>query len=87
MCQPDSVPKELSVAAAEWRDAKQAVEDSKAQMKASRDRVRAARADLAESLVAEAKRGTRMRELVDSTGLSREWIRIVLRQNGIFPED
>lgn len=79
--------KDLAAAAEEWRAARQAVEDAKNAVKSNQDRVRTARAELADSLVAEAKRGTRMRDMVATTGLSREWIRTVLRQNGVLADD
>lgn len=87
ICQPSEMARDLAAAAQEWRAAKEAVEDAKQAVKTNQDRVRTARADLADSLVAEAKRGTRMRDMVAATGLSREWIRTVLRQNGVLAED
>jgi hypothetical protein len=77
----------LAEAADQWRAAKEAVDAAKAEVKASQDRLRAARTDLNAALVAEARAGTRMRDLVAATGLSREWIRTVLRQNGVLADD
>lgn len=79
--------KDLASAAASWRAAKQAVDDAKAQVKVRQDELRTARAELSETIVVEAKRGTRMRDLVAATGLSREWIRTVLRQRGVLADD
>lgn len=82
-----NMAKDLASAAARWRAARQAVDDAKVQVKQRQDQLREARAELAGAIVAEAKRGTRMRDLVAATGLSREWIRTVLRQNGIMADD
>jgi len=79
--------KDLATAAAEWRAARRAVDDAKAKVKERQQQLREARAVLADAIVAQAKRGTRMRDLVAMTGLSREWIRTVLRQNGIMADD
>lgn len=73
------------VAGLYW-EAQQALNDAKAQVHVERQRVRAARRELAESIVAEARAGKRMRALVDETGLSREWIRQLLRAAGIEPD-
>lgn len=77
---------DLASATAEYRSAEQAVTDAKAAVKASQARLRAARAGLAESVVDAAKSGTRMRDLVDITGLSREWLRQLLRAAGVDPD-
>lgn len=80
------VAKDLATATAEYRAAQQAVDDAKTQVRESQDRLRKARQELAESVVAEAKRGARMRDLVAETGLSREWIRTLLRAGGVEPD-
>ena len=79
--------KDLATAAASWRAARQAVDDAKQQVKETQAQLREARNELADAIVADAKRGTRMRDLVATTGLSREWIRTVLRQRGILADD
>lgn len=55
--------------------------------RAGQDALRKARRELAESIVAAAKSGTRMRDLSAETGLSREWVRTLLRQYGVMPDD
>lgn len=80
------VARDLPSATAEYRSAQQAVDAAKAQVRDSQDRLRAAREQLAESVVAEARRGTRMRDLVAVTGLSREWLRTLLRAAGVEPD-
>lgn len=77
---------DLAIATAEYRAAQAAVDDAKAQVRDSQDRLRRARETLAESVVEEAKRGTRMRDLVAVTGLSREWVRTLLRGAGVEPD-
>lgn len=79
--------KDIAAATADYRAAQRAVDDAKANVKATQDRLRATRAELTESVVSEAQAGTRMRELVAVTGLSREWIRTLLRQHGVHPDD
>ncbi|WP_433078820.1 hypothetical protein ACQP1P_38450 [Dactylosporangium sp. CA-052675] len=74
---------DLSALAAEYRAAWQAVDDLKRQLVDAKQRVRDARADLTDGLVAKAQAGVRMGELVELTGLSREWIRQLLRANGV----
>lgn len=78
---------DLPAAVAEYRAAQEGVDQAKAAVKAAQDRLRQARAVLNDSIVAEANTGTRMRDLVRVTGLSREWIRTLLRAAGIFPDD
>lgn len=77
---------DLETAAAEYRAAHQAVRDAKAQVRAAQDRVKTAREALQQSVVAEARAGTRMRDLVAETDLSREWIRQLLRAAGVEPD-
>lgn len=77
---------DLDAATAEYRAAQRAVEAAKAQVRASQQRLRAARTELADALVAEYRDGTRMRDLVAETGLSREWIRQLLRAAGVEPD-
>lgn len=88
MCHAHRVPpKDLAAATAEYRAAQQALDEDKARVQAGQERLRAARADLTEAVVAAAQRGERMRDLVAATGLSREWLRTLLRQNGVYPDD
>ena len=87
MCHADAVPKSLADATAAYRAAQARVDAAKAEERASQRGLREARTELAEALVVEARKGTRMRELVAITGLSREWIRTRLRQAGILADD
>jgi hypothetical protein len=82
----DSVAKDLADATAEYRAAQRALDDAKAAVREGNDRLRTAREALAESIVVEARGGRRMRELVAATGLSREWIRTLLRAAGVEPD-
>lgn len=77
---------DLSAATAEYRAAQRALEDAKDLVVASRQRLREAREELAASVVADALRGTRMRDLVAETNLSRERIRQMLRAGGVEPD-
>lgn len=77
---------DLADATAEYRAAHAALDAAKAQVRAEQARLRTARNELAESVVAAARRGTRMRDLVDTTGLSREWVRQLLRAAGVEPD-
>ncbi|MDI5940491.1 MULTISPECIES: hypothetical protein [Micromonospora] len=78
--------KDLASVTAAYRAAQNAVDAAKAQVRTSQDALRQARRDLGEAIVAEARAGTRMRDLVAATGLSREWIRTLLRQAGVEPD-
>lgn len=82
-----AVPQDLATAAAGYRAAQQAVDDAKTAVRESQAQLRQARAELTQTIVAEANAGTRMRDLVKATGLSREWIRTLLRQNGVYPNE
>lgn len=73
----------LATATANYRAAQEAVDAAKAAVQESQQRLREARAVLAEAIVDEGRRGTRMRALVATTGLSREWIRTLLRAAGV----
>lgn len=84
--QARAVAKDLPTATAEYRAAQRALDDAKALVRTSQLRLRGAREGLAASLVAEARRGTRMRDLVAETNLSREWIRQLLRAAGVEPD-
>lgn len=77
---------DLASATAEYRAAQQAVADAKAQVRASQTRLKTARDDLNASVVDAARSGTRMRDLADITGLSREWLRQLLRAAGVDPD-
>lgn len=78
---------DLPDAAAEYHAAKAAVDDAKAQVIAAQGRLRAARDGLHESILADARGRyrTRMSDMAEMTGLSREWIRQILRAAGIDP--
>lgn len=77
---------DLATAAARWRAARQAVDDAKQAVKDEQARLQQARDVLADAIVAAASRGARMRDMVAATGLSREWIRTVLRQRGVLAD-
>jgi hypothetical protein len=74
---------DLPSATEEYRAAQRAVEDAKAQVRASQQRLRDARSELGVAIVAAYLAGMRMRDLVEETQLSREWIRQLLRANGV----
>lgn len=78
---------DLPDAAAEYRAARQAIDDAKAQVREAQARFRAARDELHASIVADARAPyrTRMRDVAEMTGLSREWIRQILRAAGVEP--
>ena len=80
--------KDLETAAADYRAAQQAVDDAKVRVREAHARLRAARAELHESIVADAqgRYRTRIRDLVEITGLSREWLRQLLRAAGVDPD-
>lgn len=84
--QHDSVATDLASATAEYRAAQRSVEDAKAAVRANNDRLRRAREALTESIIADYQAGKRMRDLVAETGLSREWIRTLLRAAGVEPD-
>lgn len=73
-------------ATAAYRAAHDAVAEAKAQVRASQNQLRAARANLARAVVAAYEDGTRVRDLVAVTGLSREWVRQTLRAAGVEPD-
>lgn len=77
---------ELEIAAGRYRAAQDAVDAAKAQVRASQDRLKTARATLQEAIIDAYQAGVRMRDLVDETGLSREWIRQLLRAAGVEPD-
>lgn len=77
---------DLASATERYRAAQQAVADAKAAEREGQVELREARAALAESIVASAKAGRRMRDLVRDTELSREWIRTILRAAGVEPD-
>lgn len=76
---------DLEAASAEYWAAQTALDAAKAQVRDEQARLRAARERLAESVVTTYEHGTRMRDLVDITGLSREWLRQLLRAAGVEP--
>jgi hypothetical protein len=77
---------DLATAVTEYRAAQEALDAAKASVSASQARLRTARDELSAAVVAEATAGTRMRDLVAQTGLSREWIRTLLRKNGVMAD-
>jgi hypothetical protein len=79
------VATDLEAAAAGYRAAQRAVDDAKDQVRVSQDQLRVAREQLVESVIAAYQGGTRMRDLADITGLSRERLRQVLRAAGVEP--
>lgn len=83
-----TVAQDLETAASEYRAARDAVDSAKAQVRDAQARLRAAREELHASIVADARGRyrTRMRDLVEITGLSREWIRQLLRAAGVEPD-
>ena len=85
------MPTDPADATAAYRAADAAVDEAKAQAKAlvraSQDRLRAARADLKESVVAAYRNGARVGDLADITGMTREWVRQTLRAAGIHAPD
>jgi ribosomal protein S11 len=81
------VTKDLAAATAAYRAAQKRIDAGKAEVRAGQDDLKQARQALGEALVAEARAGTRMRDLVAQTGLSREWIRTRLRQAGFTADD
>lgn len=80
------VATDLEAATAAYRAAQRAIAQDKAQLRADQERLRAAREVLAVSVVDEYRAGTRVRDLVAETGLSREWIRQLLRAAGVEPD-
>jgi hypothetical protein len=87
-CHPDRVSaEELHEAVAEYRAAEMHVAEAKASVTGAQLRLKNARKDLEAAVVEAYLSGTRMRDLTASTGLSREWVRTLLRRNNIFAED
>lgn len=78
---------DLGQATARYRAAQRSLDEAKATVVAGQAELRAARAELAEAVVEAYRGGTRMRDLVAATGLSREWLRTLLRQAGIMADD
>jgi hypothetical protein len=81
------VAKDLGEAAAGWRAAREQVDDAKAAVKDAQTALQVARTDLGDAIETAARGGMRMRDMVARTGLSREWIRTVLRQRGVLADD
>jgi hypothetical protein len=77
---------DLASVAAQYWAAHQALNDAKAKVHVERQKVRAAREELADWIIRSARAGMRMRELVAETGLSRERIRQILREAGVEPD-
>jgi hypothetical protein len=80
------VASDLEIAAARYRAARRAIDDAKAQVRAAQQQFRDVRDELGELIVAEARAGTRVRDLVAESGLSREWVRQLLRAAGVDPD-
>ena len=78
---------ELNAAVAEYREAQRDLDNAKASVVTGQERLKAARAELETAIVEEYRDGTRMKDLVAASGLSREWLRTLLRRNGIYAED
>ena len=78
---------ELAAAVAEYRAAQQHLDESKASVVLGQERLKRARGELEAAVVEAARDGTRMKDLVAASGLSREWLRTLLRRNGIYAED
>lgn len=78
---------ELNAAVAEYRAAQLHLDEAKATVVGGQERLKTARAELEAAIVEAARDGTRMKDLVSASGLSREWLRTLLRRNGIFAED
>lgn len=74
-------------ALAAFHAAHDAVAEAKAQVKASQAHLRAARAALKESVVAAYRNGTRVTDLAEATGMTREWVRLTLRAAGVDEPD
>lgn len=81
----------LPEAVTAYADAQAALEAAQTEAQAAiadgQARVRQAREALHAAIVDEARRGARMRDLVRETGLTREWVRRLLRRNGINAEE
>ena len=78
--------RDLDEATAGYRSAQTSVDEAKAQVKAAQQNLRDARKELAAAVVEAYESGTRMRDLADITGLSRERLRQLLRAAGVDPE-
>jgi len=74
---------DLAEATKAYRAAQAAVADAKRRIHAAQDRLTKARQNLAEAVVAEARSGTRQRDIVAVTGLSRERVRQICRDAGL----
>lgn len=80
-------PAEFRAVVAEYREAQGALDLAKASVTGAQARLKTAREDLESAVVEAAIDGTRMRDLVAETGLSREWIRQLLRRNNVSADD
>jgi hypothetical protein len=80
------VPRDLAAAADAYRAAQAALDEAGAQVPIARHDLDNRRAELAEAIVAEARKGTRQVDLIRITGLSRERVRQILRAGGIEPD-
>lgn len=78
---------ELHAAVAEYRAAQLDLDEAKASVTIGQARLKAARTELETVIVDAAIGGTRMKDLVAASGLSREWIRTLLRRNSVFAEE
>lgn len=78
---------ELAQAVADYRDAQLHLDQAKASVITWQQQLKTAREELERAIVEEAIDGARMKDLVAATGLSREWLRQLLRRNGVNPEE
>jgi hypothetical protein len=80
------VADDLADAAARYWTAQQRLAAAKEQVHAERRLRDSARQELADWIIGSYRAGMRMRDLVQVTGLSREWIRQLLRAAGVEPD-
>jgi hypothetical protein len=86
-CLTTAVLTDLEQATKAYADAQAAVVDAQLALAERRADVPAARQRLAEAIVAASKAGVRQRDIVDTTGYSRESVRRILRAAGVEPAD
>lgn len=77
----------MAQAVADYRDAQQRLDEAKASVVTWQQQLKSAREELERAIVEEAIDGTRMKDLVAATGLSREWLRQLLRRNNVNPDE
>lgn len=87
-CHPARVSAaELHAAVSEYRAAQHDLDEAKGFVIMGQARLKKAREELETVIVDAAIGGTRMKDLAAASGLSREWIRTLLRRNGVSAED